>query len=866
LIFGDHAGDWRERLFELSASRQSLKDPSHKFWRLVADELLGILCHLPDDANVEAALAKLPREKLEILLAQAPPMTGGEYLSFFSLGLIWHQLSQWVAQAAWPSLSAFLNQRAPLWKRVGQVTFHLAENKSRSDKPFAFLVTYVGSLTPEGRDRHVPLGNALKIFGGRSDDPELLSLLAPVKMAAERLPWVANMLATKDIYSGLALSIEKAHRFLRDVPVLEDCGLNVRIPDWWKKRPKVRVQIKVDGTRKTNFGVDQLLSWDVDLAIGGQALTQEEIRELFGSKDDGLVFFKGQWLEVDRDKLKQALDQWQIASELENVSGLTFTQAMRLLAGFPAQDSRKKDLPDPDEWVLPKSGPVLEEILNELKNPKASEPPKELLATLRPYQKEGLTWLTTLSALGLGACLADDMGLGKTMQVLALLLLRKKRNPKIGPSLLVAPASLMANWRLEARKYAPTLRLTTWHQSETSKGTRDLWSNFPTLLKEYDLVITSYGLAHANLEALRKTHWNLIILDEAQAIKNPTTAQSQAVKRLNGNGRLALTGTPIENRLVDLWSLFDFLNPGLLGSLQKFQLITSELAQSDSPDRYVPLKRLVAPYLLRRMKSDKRIIDDLPDKTEVTLYCNLTKDQAKLYEGVIGDLKEGLLNEKVQNNNIARSGLVIQSLTRIKQLLNHPAQLTGDMDYAPERSGKFLRLAELCQDIADRQERILVFTQYKEIIEPLANHLADIFGAPGLILHGSTKVKERQKLVARFQDPNGPPFFVLSLKAGGTGLNLTAAGHVIHFDRWWNPAVEDQATDRAYRIGQKKNVLVHKCVTSGTMEEKIDNLLKEKRELASDLLDSDGQINVVTMDNEALLKLVSLDLEKAFMD
>jgi non-specific serine/threonine protein kinase len=865
LIFEDHAGDWRERLFDLSASRQPLSEASHKFWRSLADELLTIISRLPDEADLEAALAKLPQEKLEAFTAEAPPMAGGEYLSFFSLSLIWHQLSQWVAQAAAPSLSAFLLERAPLWKRVGRVTFHLAENKSRADKPFAFLVTYVNSLNSEGRDQHIPLGKALKLHDGQENHPQLLSLMAPVKAAAQRLPWVAKMVANKDIYSGLAFSIEKAHRFLRDVPVLEECGLMVRIPDWWKKRQQVKVQVKVDGTRKQNFGLDQLLTWDVELAIGDLELTKGEINELLSSNNDGLIFFKGQWLEVDRDKLNQALEQWKIAASQGCGSGLSFIQAMRLLAGFPAQDHRKNDLPEPDEWVLPKSGPILEEILNELKNPQASEPPEELKATLRPYQKEGLTWLATLSALGLGACLADDMGLGKTMQVLALLLLQKKRNPQIGPSLLVAPASLMANWRLEAEKYAPSLRLTTWHQSETSLSTRSLWNNFPALLEKYDLIITSYGVASGNLLTLQKTHWNLIILDEAQAIKNPSTLQSQAVKKLKGNVRIALTGTPIENRLIDLWSLFDFLNPGLLGSLQKFQSITSRLALSDSPDRYKPIKGLVGPYLLRRMKSDKRIINDLPDKTEVTLYCNLTKDQAKLYDGVVNQLKDSLLNLNGPKNNIVRSALVIQSLTRLKQILNHPAQLTGDMDWNPERSGKFLRLAELCQEMADRQERILVFTQYKEIIEPLANHLASIFGAPGLILHGSTKVTQRQKLVQSFQDPNGPPFFVLSLKAGGTGLNLTAAGQVIHFDRWWNPAVEDQATDRAYRIGQKKNVLVHKCVTIGTMEEKIDNLLKEKRNLASDLLDNNGQYNVVTLDNESLLRLVSLDIDKALM-
>jgi non-specific serine/threonine protein kinase len=865
LIFPDHSGDWREQLFELSANRETFAEPSHIFWRTVADELLTRLCRLPEDANLMTGLATPPPEKLEALCADAPPMPGGEYLSPFSLAIIWLHLSQWVVQSAQPTLTEFLSQRASKWKRVGRVTFHLAENKSNEDRPFAFMVTYVNSLTSKGRDQHKALGHALKEYAGQGDHPALLNLLTPVKNASERLPWVATMVANKDIYRPLAFSIDKAHRLLLDVPTLEECGLTVNVPDWWKKRPKVNVRVTVDSKESPSFGSEMLMDWDVNLAIGDRSLTEDEVETLMGMGDDGLVLFKGQWLEINREKLKQALEHWQVAKLHSEDSGMTFAQAMRLLAGMPPIGSEMEELPDPDPWVLPQPGPILEGLLSQLRSPQASEPPEELNATLRPYQKEGLSWLSLLSGLGLGACLADDMGLGKTMQVLALLLLHKKRNPNVGPSLLVAPASLLANWRIEAEKFAPSLQLGTWHQSETPKQTLTQWAAKPSLLKQFDLVVTSYGMANKQIDSFLKTHWNMVILDEAQAIKNPTTSQSRAVRKLHGNGRLALTGTPIENRLTDLWSIFDFLNPGLLGSIKKFHSVVSDLSKSDSLDQYKPIRKLVAPYLLRRLKSDKRIINDLPDKVETTIYCNLTPAQVKLYSQVVKDLEAKLNALSSDVNMFVRAGLVLQSLTKLKQVLNHPAQLTGDTDWDPKRSGKFQRVAEICREMAERQERLLVFTQYKEIIEPLASHLATVFGSPGLILHGSTKVSERQSLVKRFQEDGGPPFFVLSLKAGGVGLNLTAAGQVLHFDRWWNPATEDQATDRAYRIGQQKTVMVHKCVTRGTLEEKIDELLKDKRNLANDLLDQEGQFNVTQMDNKAILKLVNLDIDKALM-
>jgi non-specific serine/threonine protein kinase len=434
---------------------------------------------------------------------------------------------------------------------------------------------------------------------------------------------------------------------------------------------------------------------------------------------------------------------------------------------------------------------------------------------------------------------------------------------------LVAPASLLANWRSEAERFAPSLRVAVWHPSETPKEQLARWERKPeSLAQSFDLVVTSYGLAARQSAFFEGQKWRLAILDEAQAIKNPMTAQSRAVRKLKASSRLALTGTPIENRLTDLWSIFDFLNPGLLGSLPRFQKVVARLERGEGADSFAPLRRLVAPYILRRLKTDRSIIDDLPDKIETTLSCHLTQAQAALYAQVVESLQKALERAGEDGSaDIVRRGLVLQSLTRLRQIINHPAQMTGDGDWDPARSGKFGRLAELCREMAERQDRLLVFTQYREIIEPLHEHLAGVFGQAGLVFHGGTRVGERKKIVSAFQDEQGPPFLILSLKAGGTGLNLTAAGQVIHFDRWWNPAVEDQATDRAYRIGQKRNVIIHKCVTRGTLEEKVDALLADKRRLADGVLDQgrEKELDLAGMDDAALLKVVGLDLERAVL-
>jgi non-specific serine/threonine protein kinase len=506
------------------------------------------------------------------------------------------------------------------------------------------------------------------------------------------------------------------------------------------------------------------------------------------------------------------------------------------------------------------AGEWLKTVLEKLRNPhKFPEESIEIIlkehlqGSLRPYQLAGVQWLWLLYQLKLGGCLADDMGLGKTIQVLSLLLLVKHKGSR--PHLLVVPASLLGNWLAEAARFVPTLKLYVAHSSANRLEKLDE-------LAEIDLVITTYANVY-RLAWLKEVSWDLLILDEAQVIKNPEAKQTRSVKELKSQVRLILTGTPIENRLGDLWSLLDFTSQGLLGSSKAFSSHVKKASKDNTSPQYShfisTLRRLTQPYILRRIKSDKTIISDLPDKTEMQSYCFLSKEQIHLYQQAVDELSQQL--EKKQG--IERRGLIFSYLQRFKQICNHPVQWLGYGEYTQEASGKFIRLQEICEEIAAKQEKVLVFTQFKEIIPALSDFLTKVFVREGLVLHGEIPVKKRADLVASFQREQGPPFFVLSLKAGGTGLNLTRASHVIHFDRWWNPAVENQATDRAYRIGQKHPVLVHKFICRGTIEEKIDIMISSKKNLAKGVLEGDKELVLTELTNEQLLDLISLDIQKA---
>lgn len=867
--------DWRERLFRLGAGPEPTGEPAaNRFWHGLARRfLLHFQQAAADFWSAEEFDGKiktgggfsLPEPAPELLAelnAGAPPIPGGEYLAE-GLPMVWESLGRWL-ESVLPgagSPAEFMGQYAPLWQKVGRVYFHLAENKADENFPFAFLATYTTGLAPGGRPLHKPLGEALRHYSAARDKPTLLRLLTPVDNAAQALPWVENMINSKRVYQATPFTPGEAWTFLKDIPALKDAGLWTRIPDWWQKRPQAQVKIVLDPLRKSKMNADSLLAFDRRLALGDEELSEAEFRELLRG-EGGLMLIKGRWVEVDKDRLQEALAQWdRIKGEVRD-GALTFSQGMRLLAGLPGDF---KSGSEPGEGLLRfTAGERLAEVLAAMRE---APPPKGKMAgplaalrdRLRPYQAKGADWLSFMTSLGLGACLADDMGLGKTIQVLTLLSRVKAAAPKAGPSLLVLPASLLGNWQAEARKFAPHLKLRFLHRAIDNGFDQDRLAENPQKeLAGCDLAVTTYALL-ARQDFLARVAWNLVIADEAQAVKNPGTRQSKALKALKAKGRLALTGTPVENRLGDLWSLFDFLNPGLLGTSKDFSKYTGQLAKRDDDTAYAPLKRLISPYILRRLKTDRRVISDLPDKVESVSFCPLGKKQVALYQQVVDNLAENLATE----DGIARRGLILQTIMRLKQICNHPDQMSGTGGYAAGDSGKFERLGEICAELAERQERALIFTQFKEIIEPLAEMLGKIYGRAGLVLHGGTRTAERQKLVDQFQRDDGPPFFILSLKAGGTGLNLTAAARVIHFDRWWNPAVENQATDRAFRIGQKRKVMVHKFVCAGTIEEKIHKIIEEKSKLAEQVVGGDGQIDLTSLSDQAVLDLVRMDISRA---
>jgi non-specific serine/threonine protein kinase len=446
-----------------------------------------------------------------------------------------------------------------------------------------------------------------------------------------------------------------------------------------------------------------------------------------------------------------------------------------------------------------------------------------------------------MKSLGFGALLADDMGLGKTVQILALLeYLRKTEGTK---TLLVIPSSLLSNWTNETARFAPRLRYAVIRSSRDELD-----------INGADMFITTYGMA-ARLESLKEIEWDLIVLDEAQAVKNSGTKQARAVKALKSASKIAMTGTPVENRLSDLWSIFDFLNRGLLGTAKEFGNFTKAL--KDDIKGYSRLRGIVSPFILRRLKTDKSIIADLPDKIEVKAFTELTKKQIVLYSALVKDIERALS----EVSGIERKGLVLASIMKFKQICNHPDQYLGQNSYDASEGGKFDKLAQICETIAEKRERVLVFTQFREMVAPIAKYLENIFGCKGLSMHGGTPVKKRGEIVERFNGEDYTPFMVLSLKVGGVGLNLTSANHVIHFDRWWNPSVENQATDRAFRIGQKKNVLVHKFITAGTIEEKIDAMIDDKQKIAGDAIASSGEKWITELDNDELSRLFRLEVK-----
>jgi SNF2 family DNA or RNA helicase len=677
------------------------------------------------------------------------------------------------------------------------------------------------------------------------DRPQEL-LLAELGRAVRIYPALAPALRTARP-SEISLDADGAYHFLSTAaPLLDEAGFGVLLPSWWDRRRKLGLAVSastpvdgvVGGTRR--FGRDQLVDFHWELAIGDETLTEDEITALAETKAP-LIRLRGQWVAVDPDQLRRGLDF--LAKNPTDQA--TTAEILALAAGHPDDTDTPLEVTAvrADGWL----GDLLSGAAAQSLQPLA--PPPEFAATLRPYQQRGLSWLAFLSSLGLGSCLADDMGLGKTVQLLALESAQRHDEPATAPTLLLCPMSLVGNWQREAAKFAPTLRVYAHHGTARLRG-----EALRDHLADTDVVVTTYATATRDIDELAGFGWNRVVLDEAQAVKNSLSRGAKAVRRLKAGHRVALTGTPVENRLSELWSIMDFLNPGLLGSSEVFRtryaIPVERYGQTEPAER---LRRITRPYVLRRLKTDPTIIDDLPEKIEIKQYCQLTIEQASLYQSIVEEMMEKI--EKTEG--IERRGNVLAAMAKLKQVCNHPAQLLHDRSPVGARSGKVIRLEEILEEILAEGDRVLCFTQFTEFAEMLVPHLAARFGQDVLYLHGGTPKKRRDEMVARFQSGEGPPIFLLSLKAGGTGLNLTAANHVVHLDRWWNPAVENQATDRAFRIGQKRNVQVRKFICTGTLEEKIDDMIEEKKALA-DLVVGDGEGWLTELSTGDLRKLLAL--------
>jgi SNF2 family DNA or RNA helicase len=694
---------------------------------------------------------------------------------------------------------------------------------------------------------------ALTHLGQRFEQPQE-KLLTGLGYAARLFPSIGESLKGKKP-TELAVDTGGAYTFLRETaPLLEGAGFGILVPPWWNKKGarlgvKVKMKSKNEKGAPSRMSLEHLVNYQWKLSLGETELTEEEFRALAKLKSP-LVQIRGQWVTLDAEQIDAAIKFWE-KQQLAGEMGLL--EAMRMgLGGEATAGGLPIDGVESDDWLRE----WLEKFSQSAKLEVLPQP-AGLAGQLRPYQQYGYSWLAFLRQWGMGACLADDMGLGKTIQTISLLVREKEAAGKLSaPALLIAPTSVVTNWEREIGRFAPGLQTYVHRGADRLRG-----GEFHEAIKDKDVVLTSYPVARLDAESIQSIKWLAVILDEAQNIKNPDTKQTQVIRKLDAEFRIALTGTPVENRLSELWSIMHFLNPGYLGARKAFrENFALPIERYQDKVALEQLKTLTTPFILRRVKTDPRVISDLPEKVESKVYVTLTEEQATLYEAVVQDAMKRIEEE----DGMSRRGLVLSMLMQLKQICNHPVQYLhqsgkGAADVSLDgRSGKLERLGELLDEILADRDRALIFTQFAEMGGMLADYLPRTFGAATQFLHGGTSAKARDGMVKRFQeDENAPPVFILSLKAGGTGLNLTRANHVFHFDRWWNPAVEDQATDRAFRIGQKRNVQVHKFVTTGTLEEMIDDMIESKKGLAQAVVGS-GENWITEMSTDELRKVVTL--------
>jgi len=837
-------GDKYSALFHLGfLEKATWFSPSLEYLYHIAELLIKKISQQSEiEFNRDTVHVDLQQAELEQLCEELPFVIGMEYINNDWLSRLWEALLAVFKKEIKGydgTVARYFAERNSHINVVGRVFFHLVENKEEKF-PFAFMATYSTKPVKSKRAIHTPLKNALEEFEG--DEKKLLSLIATVIKAAEKSNFISDLLESGELFSPLKLTSGEAYTVLKEIVIYEEAGIMCRVPDWWrKKNNSIKLTVTVGEKQPSQVGLDAIMDFSPSLKIGEELLTEQQVRA-FLAMAEGLVQYKGKWVEINKGKLAALLQAFDNVKKIATDGVLSLGEAMRLELNM----NKLLDISVDEIDVAVNSGQWFKGMKETLIHPAALHKvdlAPSFQATLRGYQEHGYQWLYQMSKLGLGACLADDMGLGKTVQMIALL--EYFRVHQGGQVLLILPASLIGNWQREIEKFAPEMSYQILHKS-------DLKNSEAIEIRENEfLYITTYGMA-LRLEKLKNRQWDYLILDEAQAIKNPGTKQTKAIKQIPAKMRIAMTGTPIENKLGDLWSLFDFLNQGLLGTTKEFTAFTKGLG--DNSLGYAKLRKMIQPFILRRLKTDKKIISDLPDKLEMNAYTTLSNKQMVLYKQLIAQIKEKL--EVVEG--IERKGLVLSSIMKFKQICNHPDQYLGREEYKSEQSGKFEQLREICTTIHEKRERALIFTQFREMTQPISDFLRTIFLKEGFVLHGGTTVKRRNEMVQQFNGEHYIPYMVLSLKAGGVGLNLTAANHVIHFDRWWNPAVENQATDRAFRIGQTKNVMVHKFVTKGTIEEKIAMMIEEKQKLSGELLSSSGEQWITEYNNEELMKIFAL--------
>lgn len=790
-----------------------------------------------------------PQEWLLALFADNPLIAGsGAQLRHFS-----HSVKAWLR-----NLQLAGNRHYRVAFRLTAPAPQQSPEEATWELHYALQARHDPSLLVSAEQVWQTKGNVLTALDHCFEQPQE-KLLAGLGYAARLFAPLKTGLKTAKPVS-MPLSTAEAFDFLRHVaPLLEESGFGVLVPPWWNNpgaRLGVRLKLSADAIPQSKLSFQNLIRYQWELSLGDTTLTKEEFEALVALKSP-LVQIRGQWVMLDPEQIEAAIRFW----EKQTLSGeIGLTEALRLsmggadsVDGLPVEDVAAEGWFM--EWLNRFSG---EEKLAQL------SPPQSLRAQLRPYQLYGYSWLDFMRRWGMGACLADDMGLGKTIQTLTMLLREQETAGTLpGPVLLICPTSVVANWAKETARFAPSLVI---FQHQGAERLRD--EEFIRAVSNADLVLSSYAVVRRDAEVMRAVNWFGVILDEAQNIKNPGAKQTQVIRGLNAQFRLALTGTPVENRLSELWSIMHFLNPGYLGNRTDFRAnFALPIERYNNEDVTARLRKLTTPFILRRVKTDPTVIQDLPEKNEMKVYCTLSEEQATLYESVVQDSIKVM--EGMSETGIERKGIVLSMLMKLKQVCNHPAQFLHQMgggaapDPAMElkRSGKLARLTEMLEECVSVGDRALIFSQFAEMGDYLQSHLQQSLGVPVVFLHGGVPAKKRAQMVERFQDDlNGPPIFILSLKAGGTGLNLTRASHVFHFDRWWNPAVENQATDRAFRIGQKKNVQVHKFVCAGTLEEMIDEMIESKKALAESVIGG-GEGWLTELSTADLRQLVALRRE-----